>query len=285
MSVNNGSSVYNEGMTNADVQALIDNALPESGTPSKTYAVNITGTSRSFPKAFSKRDAATTNQYSKLFTLSSYNTTQASAGIIIAFLSRDSADNNLSGFVKINFTGNTPKAFTTILSNGATPAPYVYNTFLLALNESNKWEVWVNMTTWSIVSAQIISEYQNYEVHTNFTSSSAPVGSISVPFGLAAVKPFTGTSTGSQSIPVYVKADGSIEACTNDFIHTSNLNDVFTDDNGDQMTETPPQQYYVTGKFYFIAGKVCCCTAYSAASATFDVYGVVEALNYVLSKT
>lgn len=281
MSVNNGSDIYNNGLTNEDVQNLIDNALPTTGTPTKTYSINITGTARSFQKAFSKRDAATTDQYGKLFTLSSYNTTVAGAGIIIAFLSRDSADNNLSGFVKINFVGTTPKAFTTILSNGSTPAPYVYNTFLLALNESNKWEVWVNMTTWSIVSAQIISEYQNYEVHTNITAASAPSGSIVVPFGFAAVKPFTGNTTGSTSIPVYVKADGTIEACTNDFVHNSTM----TDDNGDQMTETPPQQYYVTGKFYFVAGKVCRCTAYSAASATFDVYGVVEALNYVLSQT
>lgn len=79
--------------------------------------------------------------------------------------------------------------------------------------------------------------------------------------------------------------DNYITKNSDRLVNSGKLYDVFTDDNGGQMTETPPQQYYVTGKFYFVAGKVCRCTAYSAASATFDVYGFVEALNYVLSQT
>lgn len=63
------------------------------------------------------------------------------------------------------------------------------------------------------------------------------------------------------------------------------INNLMTDDNGDHMTETPPKQVYVVGKFYFVNGKICRCTAYSASSATFDVYGVVEAMNYILSQT
>ena len=283
MSINNGNDVYNNGSTDADVQKLIDNALPTSGTPSKQYAINITGnssTADSFKKA--NGTSSTTTRYAKLFTIQSNNSEALASGVVIAFSARDVNNNNKSGFIRFRSTNNSESGYVTILNSGnvgnAATTRFGYTKVSAVV-----YEIWAVLTQFSRISAQIISSDStlSFKAYNTIYEATSPTGLTLFKNGLNVTKEDNQASIGSSAVPVYVGADGELKVCTNDFVH----NGTMTDDNGGEIVEAPPQQVYETGKFYFVAGKVCRCTAYSEASATFDVYGVVEALNYVLSQT
>lgn len=261
MSVNNGSSVYNEGgLTSDDVKALIDNALPTSGTATKTYSININGT------AAKVRPDSLVNAYVDL----SFSGVSWDDFIGIgsnSLFSKIPWDSNInrSAFIYGRIT-DKPNDWTTHVGTSGT------NTYGL-------------FTAYKSRDNYTVTIYPNYKGQAGTFGNAVVFFQLSSTVGIVSICKYVSvrgeSAVGSPSIPVYIDSAGMVKECTNDFVH----NDTMTDDNGDQMIETPPQQYYVTGKFYFVAGKVCRCTAYSAASATFDVYGVVEALNYVLSQT
>lgn len=283
MSVNNGSSVYNEGLTDADVKNIVDN-LPEfQAKAEKDSVVAISD-------AIVTHGPQVGGKWFKIATRSETGGNVNMVGFWEFFASYDLFDYFVELIVNVRngVSGTKPvvrlfslygdiwdaeriklKLVVSGLVGNVTVDLWVYTDFDysaigIAERQGNTWRTTKTKGKWS---------YFSYE---NSGGSSEP------------------TADPDNNIFVYdvnvIKRQPALfdnypTKNSTSLVNSGKLYDVFTDDNGDQMTETPPQQYYVTGKFYFVAGKVCRCTAYSAESATFDVYGVVEALNYVLSQT
>ena len=284
MSVNNGSSVYNEGgLTDADVKNIVDN-LPEfQAKAEKNSVVAIS-------------DAIVTHGPQlggKWFKIASRSETSGNVnmvGIWDIFSSYDLFDYSVELIVNVRngVSGTKPvlrlfslygdvwdsenikiKLVVSGLVGDVNVELWVYTDFDysavgIAERQGNTWRTSKTKGKWS---------YFSYE---NSGGSSEP------------------TADPDNNIFVYdvnvIKRQPAIfdnypTKNSTSLVNSGKLYDVFTDDGGGEIVEAPPQQVYETGKFYFVAGKVCRCTAYSAASATFDVYGVVEALNYVLSQT
>lgn len=62
------------------------------------------------------------------------------------------------------------------------------------------------------------------------------------------------------------------------------LKDVVGKEYSADFTIENPTKEYEVGKFYFIAGKICNCTAYSASEAEFAIFSVCDALNILVDE-
>lgn len=282
MSVYNGSDIYNEGgLTEADVQSIIDNTPNIKNVQSDWNATS--GDAAILNKPFYRKYTGGTSTYYKVCTMSKSGSSSTEMyGFEIL------ARKYNGGIYGTLLYKNTLKLILNSVSNVSIDADYIR---LYALVGDSTVTIYVR--AFGYVSLQAAPLVNLPKSNVDFTDFGTVVSGL--PEGATEITSvWSVTSTGSSGdIPAKVNEYGLLSPVTMDnyptsgstgLVNSGKLYDVFTDDNSDQMTETPPKQVYVTGKFYFIAGKVCRCTAYSATSATFDVYGVVEALNYVLGQ-
>ena len=277
MSVNNGSSVYNEGgLTDADVKNIVDN-LPEFQAKAdkvNTLSISDVYVSRSgqigqgwFKIAQSKSNLSSLTHSSLNFEF---------------FASTNDYDNHFCGDlvlslrVRANGTPIEVNKFSLYTDQWSTN--FLFKVVTRGVSGNLTFELWAAIkpqtTDTGVLGGLSLAEINEANYRTvqqkgyywSFTSYNAVAG-------VAAPVDDLGNNVKVTDVTIETR------------VHKKDIDDLMTDDNGGEIVEAPPQQVYVTGKFYFVAGKVCRCTAYSAASATFDVYGVVEALNYVLSQT
>lgn len=284
MSVNNGNDIYNNGLTEADVQSIIDN------TP------NIKNVQSDWNETSNTNDAFIKNK-------PYYTKSQTSVGSF-KICTFPQLPNDSERCLGINFTcvkGFGGISGTILYKNGFKVyikycnSPWTGSKTVnlkYVVNNDNTVTLYALTVGYhvSFKASPLINLPKNEVDFTEFgVNTTIPETAVDIQFNFIA-----NSSSDSGVAPVKINGYGDLTPVTMDNYPTKNstglvnsgkLYDVFTDDNGDQMTETPPQQVYVTGKFYFVAGKICRCTAYSNAAATFDVYGIVEALNYVLSQT
>lgn len=275
MSVNNGSDIYNNGLTPDDVQSIIDNT-PNIKNVQPDWSEND-DTKYSFVK---NRPIKTGLSYysttgndcflilQKSFSITSSHVEQFSLNIRYSRSPGVCITSELNILMLVNKNQQT-----------VTFPVFINNIFANSSKNVPDWEILAeadfNNGVFSLYAKRVSGNYSAIEYMLTSASSerSDLINSISM------------YSMEARGMPSIYSTAQNRYAVYSANIQNINLDEIMTDDNGDQMTETPPQQVYVTGKFYFVAGNVCRCTAYSAASATFDVYGVVEALNYVLSQT
>lgn len=277
MSVNNGSSVYNEGgLTSADVKNIVDN-LPEFQAKAdkvSTLSISDVYVSRSGQTGQGWFKIAQSKTNISVLTNSSLN--------FEFFASTNDYDNHFCGDLVLSLraraSGSEIEVNKFSLYTDQWSTNFLFKVVTRGLSGNWSFELWAaikpQITDSVVLGGLSLAEINEANYRTvqqkgtywSFTSYNAVAG-VSAP-----------VDDPDNNVKV---TDVTIETR----VHKKDIDDLMTDDNGDQMTEEPPQQYYVTGKFYFVAGKVCRCTAYSATSATFDVYGVVEALNYVLGQT
>lgn len=282
MSVNNGSDVYNEGgLTNDDVKNIVDN-LPEFQAKAEVNRVVAIADASAYHaaqvggkwyKVASKRVTAYLYNDNTIWDIYFSNAFNKQKGC-------------LSVCIRFEGSGTTPIKRICSLYCDEWSADNNVKVLTRGLVGSVDIEIWVNAN--ANYSSVMLVERNSSSYSTSYTKGSWTYENVS---GAGEYAP---TTDAGNNVYVYdanivlrqpAIFDNYPTKNSTSLVNSGKLYDVFTDDNGDQMTETPPQQVYVTGKFYFVAGKVCRCTAYSAATATFNVYGVVEALNYVLSQT
>lgn len=274
---------YNEGLTKSEVQSIINNTPNIKNVQPDWQEGDDTKDSFIKGKPIYLKRVESSAIYKICNIVKNYELTLASRGIELLF--RRGAGGILA---KLLYGRGFSLYFYPVsdISVNANTVRFYY------VETSSNIEIYANSQSYCALSASPINNVRN-----NYIDFSE-FGNVleSLPSGATEITPkFVASSSGSSlNNPVKVDGYGNLTPVTMDnyptpgstgLVNSGKLYDVFTDDNGDQMTETPPQQYYVTGKFYFVSGKVCRCTAYSAETATFDVYGVVEALNYVLSQT
>lgn len=275
MSVTNQPHIYNQGMTDADVQAIID------ATP------NIKNVQSDWNENDSTKDSFVKNRPVKTG-LSYYSTSGDDCFLILRKTIRTTSSHVEQFSLNIRYSRSPSLCITSELNilllvnknqQTITFPVFINNIFANSSKNIPEWEILAeadfNIGVFSLYAKRVSGNYSTIEYM--LTSASSERYDYIEDVNVYSITP-------SETPSTYVTAQNRYN------VYSSNLNNIdldgiMTDDNGDQMTEAPPQQVYVTGKFYFVMGKVCRCTAYSASSATFDVYGVVEALNYVLSQT
>ena len=282
MSVNNGNDVYNEGgLTSADVKNIVDN-LPEFQAKAEANKVVAIADASAYHssqaggkwyKVASKRVTTYLYNDNTIWDIYFSNSTNKQKGC-------------LSLCVRFENVGTTPIKRTFSLHCDEWSADNNVKVVTRGVVGSVDIEIWVNAN--ANYSSVMLVERNSSSYIASYTKGSWTYTNAS---GSGEYAP---TTDAVNNVYVYdanivlrqpAIFDNYPTKNSTSLVNSGKLYDVFTDDNGSEIVEAPPQQVYVTGKFYFVAGKVCRCTAYSAASATFDVYGVVEALNYVLSQT
>lgn len=276
---------YNTGLTKDDVQDIIDNTPNIKNVQADWNETNNTNDSFIKNKPFYVKNVTDSSFIYKVcsFVRLPYNSTNAGVSLEVQFRY---GNNSAKGFISYK------DEFSLYLYKVGNISPTRYIRFYF-FDTGSVIEIYAVATN-TYVSAKFSPSMNNPKSQINFDDFGTDLNNL--PIGATEITPrwVASTDINSGDIPVKVDGFGNLTPVTMDnypisqstgLVNSGKMYEVFTDDNGDQMTETPPQQVYVTGKFYFVAGKVCRCTAYSAASATFDIYGVVEALNYVLSQT
>lgn len=288
MSVNNGSSVYNEGgLTSADVKSIIDNTPNIKNVQADWNQTDLTADNFIKNKPYFTKYTSSYAVKFKVCTVPKFTAGSSSCGgIEVLYRIGDGA---VYGELlhKVTYELYLKRIGDVSLNVNTLKFYYVENP-----NNSSYNDIYADGNPYCTLTAAPLTNIP--KDRADFTDFGTVVPSI--PEGAAEVSKVwvANSAASSGTAPIKVSAYGDLTPVTMDnyptsgstgLVNSGNLYNVFTDDNGGEIVEAPPQRVYVTGKFYFIVGKVCRCTAYSATSATFDVYGVVEALNYVLSQT
>lgn len=276
MSVNNGNSIYNEGgMTSAEVKNIVDN-LPEF--QAKADKVN---TLSNYDVYVSRSGQIGQGWYKIAQSKANISVLTNTSLNFEFFASTNDYDNHFCGNLVISLrargSGTSLEVNKFVLYTDQWSTNFLFKVVTRGVSGNWTFELWAaikpQITDASVLGGLSLAEInesnyrtvQQKQYYWSFTSYNSVAG-VDAP-----------VDDPDNNVKV---TDVTIETR----VHKKDIDNLMTDGTSGQITETPPQQVYVTGKFYFVNGKVCRCTAYSASSATFDVYGVVEAMNYILSQ-
>lgn len=270
MSVNNGNDIYNQGLTDGDVKNIVDD-LPEfqaKADSNKVVAIADATISESLGQV---------DKWYKVATLKN-NVTNVLTNIIgtwnISF-NRSNYVSPVKLYFNIRINANSIQFYQckAITYEKSIIGDFIIKVVTRGAPGNVSAEIWISSSRISGFYGIMVSE---------ITTGSLLIGS-----NVKSLWNYTSYTSGQGTTEPVTDVDNNVIAtvATYSVIQDGNdINNLMTDDNGAQITETPPQKVYEVGKFYYVSGSVCRCTAYSAESATFDVYGVVEALNYVLGQ-
>lgn len=199
------------------------NALPTSGTPSDTFAINVSGSANKanyLIRAYVNKSSQTTKVWKKIATSKTFTSWDACS---ICFLYNHSGYQNELGLDSIvSVTIHTGDAGS--LSN-ARIYTYSYRsaseTQLVRIGNTNQYEVWVKVpTTDTNMYATILNSYGDWTINTDvsqtgqltddeFTAYKSSNPSVGTSYNYNVVKA-SKSGVGSTRLPIFANSDGTL---------------------------------------------------------------------------